>query len=167
MNIVENENFGFVVLDGSFSNTASNITMPDSSYLVKSGAGTVTNASGTTVSMTGSENSAFYLLNGVNFVNDGTITGTAGTSNVGVHSRSGTVTNNGAINLGASNLVFKTNFDGSYTLDPNGNKIVDIEKVCSPWRYGTGLNSLVNTSTGNITVGAGAVNSSHFRFCKK
>ena len=99
---IGNENFGFVVLDGSFSNTASNITMgTDSSYLVKSGAGTVTNASGTTVSMTGSENSAFYLLNGVNFVNDGTITGTAGTSNVGVHSRSGTVTNNGAINLGA------------------------------------------------------------------
>ena len=155
---IGNENFGFVVLDGSFSNTASNITMgTDSIYLVKSGAGTVTNASGTTVSMTGSENSAFYLLNGVNFVNDGTITGTAGTSNVGVHSRSGTVTNNGAINLGASNLVFKTNFDGSYTLDPNGNKIVDIEKsLFTVGVYGTD-STLVNTSTGNITVGAGAV----------
>ena len=155
---IGNENFGFVVLDGSYSNTASNITMgTDSIYLVKSGRGTVTNTSGTTVTMTGSENSAFYLLNGVNFVNDGTIAGTAGTSNVGVHSISSTITNNGVINLGDSNLIFKMNYDGSYALDPNGNKIVDIEKsLFTVGMYGID-STLVNTSTGNVSVGAGAV----------
>ncbi len=155
---IGNNNFGFIILGGSYSNTASNITMGTNSvYLVKIGSGTVTNGSGTTVSMTGSENTAFYLMNGVNFINDGTVTGTAGTSNVGVHSILSTAVNNGVMNFGNSDLIFKKNFDGSYSLDPNGNKIVDIEKsLFTVGMYGVD-STLINTSTGNITVGAGAV----------
>ncbi|MCP1222942.1 autotransporter domain-containing protein [Sebaldella sp. S0638] len=155
---IGNNNFGFVVLDGSYSNTASDISMgSDSIYLVKGGSGTVTNASGTTVTMNGSRNTAFYILNRVDFVNDGTITGTAGTSNIGVHSIASTVTNNGSISLGDSNIIFKKNFDGSYSLDPNGNKIVDIERsLFTVGMYGN-ASTLINTSTGNITVGAGGV----------
>jgi hypothetical protein len=155
---VGEDNFGFVVLGGSYANTAANISLGnDSVYLVKTGAGTVTNNSGTTVTINGSKSTAFYGLNGVDYVNNGNITGTAGTGNLGIQNYGGTSVNNGNINLGNSSIVFKKNFDGSDTLDPNGNKIVDIaNSLFTVGMYGENTN-IQNSGTGNITVGAGGV----------
>jgi hypothetical protein len=157
INVGEN-NFGFVALNGLFTNTAtSGILGSDSVYLLKTGAGTVVNNSGTTISINGSRSTAFYVLNGADFVNNGTIVGTSGLSNVGIHTENGSVTNNGAINLGDSYIIYKKDTSGNYLLDPNGNKIVDIaNSLFTVGIYGENSN-ITNSSSGSITTGAGGV----------
>ena len=149
---VRDKNYGFILTGGTFTNTATNITLgSDSVFLYRSGAGTDTNGPGTTLTMTGSDNIGYYTVNGATVVNNGTIIGTAGKNNVGIYNTGGSITNTGTINIGDSALV--------YVLDGAGNPTTEVDVANSKYAvglYGEG-STIVNTLGANINVGAGAI----------
>ena len=147
---VGNGNYGFILTDGIFTNSAANITLgSDSVFVYRSGAGMVTNGAGTTLTMTGSDNVGYYTVNGGTVTNDGVITGIAGKNNVGIYNTGGSITNTGIVNIGDSDLVLVTNSKGEVSVDVASSK------------YAVGLygenSTVANTATGSINVGAGGI----------
>jgi hypothetical protein len=143
-------NYGFVLTDSAFTNNASNVNMgTDSVFLYNSGSGTVTNNTGTTITMNGSDNIAYYTVNGSSVLNNGNITGTGAKNNIGIYNTGGSVINNGTISVGDSELVS--------TVTANGSKLVDVEKS----RYAVGIygenSAVLNDTAGNISTGAGGI----------
>ena len=149
---IGNSNYGFVLTDGTFNNTAANVTLDnDSVFVYRSGLGAITNGVGTTVTMNGSDNIGYYIVNGGSITNDGDIIGTAGTSNVGIYNTNGSITNNGNVNIGASALAF--------VLDENGVPTTEVDVTNSKYAVGLyGENStVINSGTGTINIGAGGI----------
>ncbi len=155
---IGNSNYGFVLMDSAFSNMAPNVSLgTDSVFVYRSGTGNITNNAGTTVTMNGADNIAYYTINGGSVTNDGNITGTAGKNNVAVYNVGAGITNNGTVTIGDSEIAYKKDSLGNFVYDVNGNKILDAENR----KYAVGLygeNSVIsNGAFGNITVGTGSI----------
>ena len=150
---IGSKNYGFILTGGTFINSSgANVTLgSDSVFVYKSGAGTVTNSAGTILTMTGSDNIGYYTVNGATVINDGTITGTAGNNNIGIYNTNGSITNSGRVSVGDSDL--------EYVLDATGAPTTEVDIANSKYAVGLyGENStIVNTATGNVTVGAGGI----------
>jgi hypothetical protein len=146
---IGNGNYGFVLTNGTFTGGTGTITMgQDSVYVYRSGLGTITN--GSTVTMNGSDNIGFYIVDGGEIVNNANITGTIGSNNVGIYNVGGKIDNAGAIAVGASDLVILTDpSDGTTSIDVQSSK------------YAVGIygeNSVItNQTAGNISIGYGSI----------
>ena len=145
---IGNNNYGFVLTNGTFINNASNITLDnDSVFVYRSGLGAVTNGAGSTVTMNGSNNIGYYIVNSGNITNDGIITGTIGSNNVGIYNTGGNIINTGTVSVGASDLQFITDVHGKISVDAANSK------------YAVGLygeNSTIINS-GTVNIGAGGI----------
>jgi hypothetical protein len=146
---IGNGNYGFVLTNGTFTGGTGTITMgQDSVYVYRSGLGTITN--GSTVTMNGSDNIGFYIVDGGEIVNNANITGTIGSNNVGIYNVGGKIDNAGTIAVGASDLVILTDpSDGTTSIDVQSSK------------YAVGIygeNSVItNQTAGNISIGYGSI----------
>ena len=155
---IGNSNYGFILMDSSFINMAPNINLgTDSVFVYRSGAGNIVNNAGTAIAMSGSDNIAYYTINGGSITNDGDIIGTAGKNNVGIYNVGGGILNNGIVAIGDSDIAYKKDSLGNYIYDVNGNRILDAENS----KYAVGLygegSAISNSASGNITVGKGSI----------
>jgi hypothetical protein len=126
---IGNGNYGFILKGGSFSDSPlmNNTVGSDSVYMYSTEGTAVVNDA--TLTMTGSDNVGFYMaqdpvsgVGGGTIINNGTITGTAGNSNIGIYNYGGTVNNHGTINVGNSDLLFVTKEDKTTELDIQNSK---------------------------------------------
>ena len=117
--------YGFILSGATtpvFVNNGSGIMSDGGVFLYSDIGGTATNNAPLT--MTGSNNIAYYITNGGTITNNNVITGTVGTANIGIYNKAvydsggsllaeGYIENNGNILLGDSNLVEKTDIYGA------------------------------------------------------
>jgi hypothetical protein len=151
---IGNSNYGFILKGGSFTdNPGMNNTVGSDSVYMYSTEGTAV-VNDATLTMTGSDNVGFYMaqdpvsgLGGAVMTNTGTITGTAGNSNIGIYNYGGTVNNQGTINVGNSDLLFVTKEDKTTELDIQNSK------------YAVGIYgedaTIINGTGAHITAGYG------------
>ena len=138
---IANRNYGIVLNSGAALINRNSSIIGDQSVLVYSDQGsTVTNELGADLTMTGSNSSGFYMINGGDLINKASITGNTGTSNIGIYNQAGSITNSGDIKVGDSVIVDTANpFLNSYSVGIYGEDVQNI------------------TNSGNIEIGADAV----------
>ena len=141
---IGNESYGFLLESGADLTNNGAMTLGNNGVFVYGdGAGTITNSSIGQITATGSDNIAFYTINGGTVVNNANIIANTGDGNIAIYNSNGSVTNTGDILLGDSILSY----------DSNG--ILNTTNS----RYSVGIyseNSIVENH-GNIDLGANGV----------
>ena len=148
---IGNGNYGFIQKGGSLINNAgTNSTLGSDSVYMYSTEGTAVTNNGN-VTMTGSDNVAFYMaqdpssgVGGAVMVNNGTVSGTAGNNNVGIYNYGGTVDNYGTVAVGNSDILF---ISGTTDVDVQNSKY-------SVGIYGENA-AIINHAGANVTAGYG------------
>ena len=135
--------YGFIAESGSNLTNNAPVTLGNNGVLAfGNGAGTITNNAGSTITANGSNNIAFYIVNGGTVVNNANIIANVGTGNIGIYNSGGSITNTGNISVGDSVLAYSLGM-----VDPLNS------------RYSVGIygeNSVV-VNHGNIDLGKDAV----------
>ena len=107
---IGNGSYGFLLESGS--NLINNGVMTLGSngvFAYGDGAGIITNSPGGQITATGSDNIAFYTINGGTVVNNANIIANTGDGNIAIYNSNGSVTNTGNILLRDSILAYDSN----------------------------------------------------------
>ena len=139
------KSYGYILNSNSKLLNNSAIQLSDDSVAFYSDAAlSIINSSGANLSMSGSNNIGFYMINGGSLENNADISGDLGLSNIGMHNNGGTIKNTGDIKLGDSVLLYKNDGEINYNTS----------------KFSIGIYGENNTSfenTGNIELGADSV----------
>ena len=138
---IGNGNYGVVLNSGAdLINRGSSIVGEQSVLVYSDNGRSIINESSADLTMTGSNSIGFYMINGGDIINNASITGNAGSSNIGIYNQAGNITNSGDIKVGDSVIIDPLNpFVNRYAVG----------------LYGEDTQSMKNT--GNIEIGADAV----------
>jgi hypothetical protein len=157
---IGNNSFGYVLRTGSSLTNNTDVTAGDGSMFVfGDGAGSIVNHGAVTLGR--SNGIGFYTTNGGNIQNTGDITGTAGTSNVGIYNENGIINNTGKIRVGDSVIRdFNDSSKNSYAIAIYGDKtgITNTGDIELGY-YGVGIYSKDNKESGLPVVNSGKITS--------
>jgi hypothetical protein len=149
-----------VVLNGNAAYTGRNKSFVENNgvFLYSNGAATVNNETNADITMAGSDSIGFYMINGGDIINKAAVTGTAGTANIGIYNKDGSIDNSGDIKVGDSVIIDPENpFINKYAVGVYGENVKNMKNSgnIEVGSDGVGFYSINNINeslnTGDIT----------------